>query len=302
MAVGEIRQGALQHRRGPGRKRGVRGRLCGAGGEFRNDGAADEMRRAEAAAVSRLDAPASPMARARAARKNWAVRTAKGKAAGAAVRGDQAADRAADAAGAAEQPSIRSRQGSWRAWRSIRRRTSGSSFEQVGFDLRLLRVRRGSGQYPGRGNTTWCSSTRRGSCRRRGSTHVNACVRARTNGFQADVPHAEPGGPSHGYLSGCSSTDGLSRGAGRRLQLRAGVGDGQIRVLLERQPDYLQQQLETLPPKLREAWLHGSWDVYEGQFLRTSGTEHHRDRRGGRMSLSRLCRTRVDGLPDYDFG
>ena len=44
--------------------------------------------------------------------------------------------------------------------------------------------------------------------------------------------------------------------------------------------EYL-KQLETLPPKLREAWLHGSWDVYEGQFFEDfrDVPEHYRDRR-----------------------
>lgn len=38
------------------------------------------------------------------------------------------------------------------------------------------------------------------------------------------------------------------------------------KVLMETQPDYI-RQLEALPPKLRDAWLYGSWDVYEGQFF-----------------------------------
>ena len=37
-------------------------------------------------------------------------------------------------------------------------------------------------------------------------------------------------------------------------------------VLMQTQPDYI-QQLEALPPRLRDAWLYGSWDVYEGQFF-----------------------------------
>ena len=38
------------------------------------------------------------------------------------------------------------------------------------------------------------------------------------------------------------------------------------RALMEADPDYI-KQLEALPPKLREAWLYGSWDVFEGQFF-----------------------------------
>ena len=37
-------------------------------------------------------------------------------------------------------------------------------------------------------------------------------------------------------------------------------------ALMEADPEYI-KQLESLPPKLREAWLHGSWDIFEGQFF-----------------------------------
>ena len=49
---------------------------------------------------------------------------------------------------------------------------------------------------------------------------------------------------------------------------------------MRQQPEYL-KQLETLPPKLREAWLYGSWDVYEGQFFEDfrDVPEHYEDRK-----------------------
>ncbi len=37
-------------------------------------------------------------------------------------------------------------------------------------------------------------------------------------------------------------------------------------VLLSADPDYL-HALEGLPPRLRDAWLYGRWDVFEGQFF-----------------------------------
>ncbi len=37
-------------------------------------------------------------------------------------------------------------------------------------------------------------------------------------------------------------------------------------ILLEKDPDYV-KSLESLPDKLREAWLHGRWDVFSGQFF-----------------------------------
>ena len=38
------------------------------------------------------------------------------------------------------------------------------------------------------------------------------------------------------------------------------------KALMREQPDYL-EQLRTLPPKQRRAWLHGDWDIFEGQFF-----------------------------------
>ena len=35
---------------------------------------------------------------------------------------------------------------------------------------------------------------------------------------------------------------------------------------MKSQPDYI-RQLEALPPKLRDAWLYGKWDLFEGQFF-----------------------------------
>ena len=37
-------------------------------------------------------------------------------------------------------------------------------------------------------------------------------------------------------------------------------------ALLERDPDYV-KALESLPPKMRDAWLYGKWDIFEGQFF-----------------------------------
>lgn len=37
-------------------------------------------------------------------------------------------------------------------------------------------------------------------------------------------------------------------------------------ALMRTQPDYL-ARLQALPPKLRQAWLYGQWDIFEGQFF-----------------------------------
>lgn len=61
--------------------------------------------------------------------------------------------------------------------------------------------------------------------------------------------------------------------------IQAGVRDN--KALMEMQPDYI-KQLEGLPPKIREAWLNGSWDVYMGQFFEDfyDFPEHYIDRIG----------------------
>ena len=38
------------------------------------------------------------------------------------------------------------------------------------------------------------------------------------------------------------------------------------RALMEADPEYI-KQLEALPGKLRQAWLYGNWDIFEGQFF-----------------------------------
>ena len=38
------------------------------------------------------------------------------------------------------------------------------------------------------------------------------------------------------------------------------------KALIDADPDYV-RSLETLPERLRDAWLHGRWDVFEGQFF-----------------------------------
>ena len=60
--------------------------------------------------------------------------------------------------------------------------------------------------------------------------------------------------------------------------IQAGVRDN--KALMEQQPEYI-QQLEGLPPKIREAWLEGSWDVYMGQFFEDfyNFPDHYQDRR-----------------------
>lgn len=95
---------------------------------------------------------------------------------------------------------------------------------------------------------------------------INACVRGVNNFPKRTYYTCNPGGASHGYIKRLFID--------RRFEdsekpedysfTQALVQDN--RALMETQPEYV-AELETLPPKLREAWLYGKWDVYEGQFF-----------------------------------
>ena len=108
---------------------------------------------------------------------------------------------------------------------------------------------------------------------------IVACLRG-VNDFPKRIYYTcNPGGPGHHYI--------------KRLFIDRRYKDGEDpedytfiqslvtdnKALMESQPDYL-RQLEALPPKLREAWLYGRWDIFEGQFFEefTDRPEHYRDR------------------------
>ena len=95
---------------------------------------------------------------------------------------------------------------------------------------------------------------------------ITACVRG-VNAFPKRIYYTcNPGGASHGYF--------------KRLFIDKRYEDGELsddyefiqalvtdnKALMASQPDYI-KQLEALPPKLREAWLYGRWDIFEGQFF-----------------------------------
>lgn len=45
-------------------------------------------------------------------------------------------------------------------------------------------------------------------------------------------------------------------------------------ALMRKDPSYI-KQLQSLPTRLREAWLYGKWDVFEGQFFSEFSEERH---------------------------
>ena len=108
---------------------------------------------------------------------------------------------------------------------------------------------------------------------------INLAVR-QPNGLPKRTYYTcNPGGVSHNYI--------------KRLFIERRYEEAEIpenysftqalvtdnKVLMELQPEY-KAELEALPPKLREAWLYGSWDIFEGQFFEDfmDMPEHYLDR------------------------
>ena len=95
---------------------------------------------------------------------------------------------------------------------------------------------------------------------------ITACMRG-VNGFPKHTYYTcNPGGVSHGYFKRLFIDKKYEAGENPDdyAFIQALVTDN--RALMASQPDYM-RQLEALPPKLRDAWLYGRWDVYEGQFF-----------------------------------
>ena len=108
---------------------------------------------------------------------------------------------------------------------------------------------------------------------------INLAVR-QPNGLPKRTYYTcNPGGVSHNYI--------------KRLFIDRRYEDAEIaenysftqalvtdnKVLMEMSPEY-KAELEALPPKLREAWLYGSWDIFEGQFFEDfyDRPDHYNDR------------------------
>lgn len=107
-----------------------------------------------------------------------------------------------------------------------------------------------------------------------------ACVRG-VNDFPKRIYYTcNPGGPGHGYIKRLFIDRRYEPGENGEdyAFIPARVTDN--KALLKAQPDYL-KQLEALPKRLREAWLEGKWDLFQGQVFQefTDVPEHYKDRR-----------------------
>ncbi len=109
---------------------------------------------------------------------------------------------------------------------------------------------------------------------------ITACLRG-VGTFPKRIYYTcNPGGQGHGYIKRIFIDRRYEEGENQNdyTFIQSLVTDNA--ALMRSQPDYI-KQLEALPPKLRDAWLYGRWDVYEGQFFEefADRPEHYRDRR-----------------------
>ena len=95
---------------------------------------------------------------------------------------------------------------------------------------------------------------------------ISACLRGANNFPKRIYFTMNPGGQGHTYIKRIFIDRKFEDGEDPAdfTFIQSLVTDN--KVLMEKQPDYI-KQLEALPPKLREAWLYGRWDIFEGQFF-----------------------------------
>lgn len=104
---------------------------------------------------------------------------------------------------------------------------------------------------------------------------LKACVRGANELPKRMYLTCNPGGPGHAWVKRLFIDRAFRSGETEEdyLFIPARVHDN--RVLVESSPDYI-SQLESLPDKLRSAWLEGRWDIFEGQYFSEFDEHIHR--------------------------
>ena len=109
---------------------------------------------------------------------------------------------------------------------------------------------------------------------------INLAVRQPNGLPKRSYYTCNPGGVSHSYIKRLFIDRRYEEGENSAdyAFIPALVTDN--KALMKSQPEYL-QALQALPPKLRKAWLEGSWDLFEGQFFEEfrNDPDHYADRR-----------------------
>jgi len=116
-----------------------------------------------------------------------------------------------------------------------------------------------------------------GQLQERWIKEINVCVRGVNLFPKRSYYTLNPGGPSHAYFKRLFIDRQFKADENPEDYsfIQALVQDND--ALMQTQPEYL-RELENLPPKLREAWLYGKWDVFSGQFFEDFRTEPDSDK------------------------
>ncbi len=109
---------------------------------------------------------------------------------------------------------------------------------------------------------------------------ITACVRA-VNDYPKRVYYTcNPGGQGHSYIKRLFIDRRYNEGEKPEDYsfIQSLVTDNT--ALMEADPDYI-RQLDALPPKLKDAWRYGDWNIFEGQFFEDfiDDPSHYGDRR-----------------------
>lgn len=132
---------------------------------------------------------------------------------------------------------------------------------------------------------------------------IVACMRGVNNFPKRTYFTCNPGGQGHGYVKRLFIDKQYEKGEkAEDYSFTQSLVTDNV-ALLESDPDYI-QQLESLPEKLKKAWLYGEWDVFEGQFF-----EEFRDNPEGYKTKQWSHVIEPFDIPDnwliymsYDFG
>ncbi len=132
---------------------------------------------------------------------------------------------------------------------------------------------------------------------------IVACVRA-VNDYPKRVYYTcNPGGKGHSYIKRLFIDRRYNEGENPAdyAFIQSLVTDNT--ALMEADPEYI-RQLESLPPKLRDAWRYGNWNIFEGQFFEDfiDNPEGYSDRRFTHVIPSFDIPRGWSIYRSYDFG
>jgi len=121
------------------------------------------------------------------------------------------------------------------------------------------------GQYQGAEYDVWFADEA-GQFPEKWLTEIDACVRGVNSFPKRTYFTLNPGGPGHSYFKRLFIDRRYQEGEhGEDYSFIQALCTDNA-ALMATQPEYM-RALEKLPPRLRDAWLYGRWDVYEGQFF-----------------------------------